>query len=86
MSFHRGGRRYATRILWIVLVVGVLAGLRITSDCIATCGNTTHKRAPTAGRELADLQAAQDVGAVADEEYQPLRKPLMEQCKKRWGY
>ena len=72
------------RILSIVLIVGILAGLLMMTGCVQANKETEMQK--TVGRELTDLKAARDQGALTDAEYNALKKQLMEHCRKRWDY
>lgn len=65
------------KILRITMLSGLALGLLWAAGC-AMFNDTdlTYTRTTTLGRELMDLQAARDKGAITEEEYQQLKQKM----------
>ena len=61
------------KALLILVVVGTLSGCASFNK-----GTMRYSRTTTIGQELVDLKAARDKGALSDEEYNKLKKEIME--------
>lgn len=66
------------RVPLVLLIVCVALSLLVGTGCIAVSNPKTINRATTLGQELIDLQKAKECEAITDQEYQQLRKKLMD--------
>ena len=67
------------KLLFIAVIPLLLMSCGITPFVLSTnCGNHTTEINATTGQELLDLQKALDSGAITQEEYDELRKKIME--------
>ena len=57
-------------------VLPALAAVAALQGCVAV-GGTTRSDAPTLGKELTDLKAALDAGAITEPEYQAAKSQLL---------
>jgi hypothetical protein len=64
----------------VLIGLALAAALCLVSGagCIAVSNPHTVNRATTLGQELIDLQQAKDNGAISEQEYQQLRKKLID--------
>jgi hypothetical protein len=72
------------RVVVILLTLAVALSLLAGPGCIAVSNPSTVNKATTLGQELMDLQKAKEGGAVTEEEYQQLRKKLIDAVGKPW--
>ena len=54
-----------------------LAAVLLGSGCVASIGGSTHRGEPTLGKQLMDLRAAKQEGAISEEEYQVQKSKLL---------
>ena len=66
------------RTVAIVMALVVLLALLAGAGCMAVSHPVTYSRGTTLGRELMDLKEARDSGAIGEDEYNRLRRRLIE--------
>ena len=67
------------KLLFIAVIPLLLMSCGITPFVLSTnCGNDITEINATTGQELVDLKHALDSGAITQEEYDELRKKIME--------
>lgn len=59
-------------------VLPALAAIAALQGCVAV-GGTTRSDSPTLGKQLIDLKAALDAGAISEPEYQAAKSQLLKQ-------
>jgi hypothetical protein len=64
----------------VLCAAALVAASLLCSGCIAVMGGNEKKEAtkPTVGRQLVDLKAARDSGALTDTEYQAQKAKILE--------
>jgi hypothetical protein len=59
-------------------VLPALAAIAALQGCVAV-GGTTRSDSPTLGKQLIDLKAALEAGAISEPEYQAAKSQLLKQ-------
>lgn len=72
------------RMVVIVLMLAVAVSFLAGSGCIAVSNPHTINKATTLGQELIDLKNAKESETVTEEEYQQLRKKLIDAAGRPW--
>jgi hypothetical protein len=65
------------KLCWMTMACAILS----SAGCVWSLGGGETKKVvqPSQGAQLSDLKKARDEGAITDEEYQSMKKKILEQ-------